>query len=135
MQLREEDVDHDDAYLISREMFRVFDEEMRCAICLSVYREPVALPCYHVYCHGCVTRQATEQKTLATTAQCAECKTEFSDRELRAAKELTPARCVKLRKLLDVYRSIRRLNQICSQEEVKPEEAVANHLRRSEGIM
>lgn len=86
MQLKEDVVDYDEAYLISTEMFKKFDEEMRCGICLNVYREPIELPCYHVYCLDCLRRQVTVQKRPDQFPRCAECNREFNMRTLVANK-------------------------------------------------
>jgi hypothetical protein len=46
-------------YCIPKEMFNVLEQEMRCGICLSVYKEPIELPCFHVFCLDCLRSQST----------------------------------------------------------------------------
>jgi len=47
-------VEESSIYCIPKEMFNVLEQEMRCGICLSVYKEPIELPCFHVFCLDCL---------------------------------------------------------------------------------
>ena len=49
-------------FLIPKNIFYKLEEEMRCGICLNILKEPLELPCFHVFCLDCLRRQVTIQK-------------------------------------------------------------------------
>ncbi|XP_068121827.1 E3 ubiquitin-protein ligase TRIM39-like [Hyperolius riggenbachi] len=46
--------------------------ELRCSICMEIYRDPVTLPCGHNFCRGCITRTWVHQ-VLLREYKCPEC--------------------------------------------------------------
>ncbi|XP_068108029.1 E3 ubiquitin-protein ligase TRIM39-like isoform X2 [Hyperolius riggenbachi] len=46
--------------------------ELRCSICMEIYRDPVTLPCGHNFCRGCIT-QAWDHQTHLREYKCPEC--------------------------------------------------------------
>ncbi|XP_068108034.1 E3 ubiquitin-protein ligase TRIM8-like [Hyperolius riggenbachi] len=46
--------------------------ELRCSICMEIYRDPVTLPCGHNFCRGCIT-QAWDHQTHLKEYKCPEC--------------------------------------------------------------
>ncbi|XP_068121855.1 E3 ubiquitin/ISG15 ligase TRIM25-like [Hyperolius riggenbachi] len=46
--------------------------ELRCSICMEIYRDPVTLPCGHNFCRGCITQAWDHQKHLREY-KCPEC--------------------------------------------------------------
>ncbi|XP_068094543.1 E3 ubiquitin-protein ligase TRIM39-like [Hyperolius riggenbachi] len=46
--------------------------ELRCSICMEIYRDPVTLPCGHNFCRGCITRAWDHQEDLQEY-KCPEC--------------------------------------------------------------
>lgn len=138
---REEDVEEvkiemreeDRIFCIPENMYKKLDEEMRCGICLNVYKDPIELPCYHVFCLECLRKQSTIQKTLETFPRCAECNRDFNMRTLIANKQCQSTN-VKINKLLEVYHSIRYLNDICSQEAPVFEVLAAKNQERIEAF-
>ncbi|XP_068109013.1 E3 ubiquitin/ISG15 ligase TRIM25-like [Hyperolius riggenbachi] len=46
--------------------------ELRCSICMEIYRDPVTLPCGHNFCRGCITQAWDHQKDLQEY-KCPEC--------------------------------------------------------------
>jgi len=127
----EEKKDFKSIFCLPEEMFKVFDQEMRCGICLNVYKDPIELPCYHVFCLECLRRQSTIQKSIETLPRCAECNRDFNMRTLLANKS---AQCknVKVNKLLDVYNAIKYLNDIFDEEEPDLSAAIELNQQRIE---
>ncbi|XP_036395446.1 E3 ubiquitin-protein ligase TRIM7-like [Megalops cyprinoides] len=54
------------------------EAELRCSICLTIYRDPVLLPCGHNFCRGCLDR-AWESRDMAVGYSCPECRAEFRE--------------------------------------------------------
>jgi len=50
---------------------------MSCSICLSSFRDPVCIPCGHVYCKRCLTDYANAPGYSDLTAKCPECRASF----------------------------------------------------------
>ncbi|XP_068120275.1 E3 ubiquitin/ISG15 ligase TRIM25-like isoform X2 [Hyperolius riggenbachi] len=46
--------------------------ELRCSICMEIYRDPVTLPCGHNFCRGCIT-QAWDHQMHLMEYKCPEC--------------------------------------------------------------
>ncbi|XP_068121803.1 E3 ubiquitin/ISG15 ligase TRIM25-like [Hyperolius riggenbachi] len=46
--------------------------ELRCSICMEIYRDPVTLPCGHNFCRGCIT-QAWDHQEHLLEYKCPEC--------------------------------------------------------------
>ncbi|XP_068111135.1 E3 ubiquitin/ISG15 ligase TRIM25-like [Hyperolius riggenbachi] len=46
--------------------------ELRCSICMEIYRDPVTLPCGHNFCRGCIT-QAWDYQVHLKEYKCPEC--------------------------------------------------------------
>ncbi|XP_068105814.1 E3 ubiquitin/ISG15 ligase TRIM25-like [Hyperolius riggenbachi] len=53
--------------------------ELRCCICMEIYRDPVTLPCGHSFCRGCITRTWDLRDDL-TEHKCPECQRNYSKR-------------------------------------------------------
>ncbi|XP_041424212.1 E3 ubiquitin/ISG15 ligase TRIM25-like [Xenopus laevis] len=54
-------------------------DELSCSICLSIYTDPVSLPCGHNFCRGCIgTTWDTQEGSGAYS--CPECRQEFKER-------------------------------------------------------
>ncbi|KAF9466159.1 hypothetical protein BDZ94DRAFT_1252248 [Collybia nuda] len=50
----------------------------KCSICLSAFREPVSIPCGHVYCTKCLADHVnTSGNEEATSSTCPTCRTSF----------------------------------------------------------
>uniref|UniRef100_A0A672PZQ8 E3 ubiquitin/ISG15 ligase TRIM25-like n=1 Tax=Sinocyclocheilus grahami TaxID=75366 RepID=A0A672PZQ8_SINGR len=54
--------------------------ELSCAICLQLYRDPVALPCGHNYCLGCIQKAASAEDPKSPK-RCPECREEYGSLE------------------------------------------------------
>ncbi|OCT73693.1 hypothetical protein XELAEV_18032656mg [Xenopus laevis] len=54
-------------------------DELSCSICLSIYTDPVMLPCGHNYCRGCIGKTWDTQKGSGAYS-CPECRQEFKER-------------------------------------------------------
>jgi hypothetical protein len=52
---------------------RVLEKEVTCPLCLDVFKEPMKLPCDHVYCKDCIKGLAL--RSLNATISCPECRT------------------------------------------------------------
>ncbi|XP_041422758.1 E3 ubiquitin-protein ligase TRIM7-like [Xenopus laevis] len=54
-------------------------DELSCSICLSIYTDPVSLPCSHNFCRGCIGRVLGTQEGSGPYS-CPECRQEFKER-------------------------------------------------------
>ncbi|OCT57670.1 hypothetical protein XELAEV_18003127mg [Xenopus laevis] len=54
-------------------------DELSCSICLSIYTDPVSLPCAHNFCRGCIGRVLDTQEGSGAYS-CPECRQEFKER-------------------------------------------------------
>ncbi|XP_041422855.1 E3 ubiquitin-protein ligase TRIM7-like [Xenopus laevis] len=54
-------------------------DELSCSICLSIYTDPVSLPCAHNFCRGCIGRVLGTQEGSGPYS-CPECRQEFKER-------------------------------------------------------
>ena len=52
---------------------QVLEEELTCALCLDLFKEPKKLPCDHVYCRDCLRSLALRSQNA--TISCPECHT------------------------------------------------------------
>lgn len=55
--------------------------ELSCPICLQLYRDPVALPCGHNYCLGCI-QNAAHAEDPKSLKRCPECREEYGSPEM-----------------------------------------------------
>jgi hypothetical protein len=69
--------------------------------------DPQQLPCFHFFCQACLRTQVTNQKTVEVLPRCAECNVPFTRRQLVSNK--------KFNSILEVFRSIRQANNLCTQ--------------------
>ncbi|XP_041422760.1 E3 ubiquitin-protein ligase TRIM39 isoform X2 [Xenopus laevis] len=53
-------------------------DELSCSICLSIYTDPVSLPCAHNFCRGCIGRVLGTQEGSGPYS-CPECRQEFKE--------------------------------------------------------
>ncbi|KAJ3588185.1 hypothetical protein NHX12_011779 [Muraenolepis orangiensis] len=53
-------------------------EDLTCAICCDLFREPVMLPCMHHFCKSCISRY---WRGLQGAASCPHCRQEFSSKQ------------------------------------------------------
>ncbi|XP_068094538.1 E3 ubiquitin/ISG15 ligase TRIM25-like [Hyperolius riggenbachi] len=53
--------------------------ELRCSICMEIYRDPVTLPCGHNFYRGCITRAWNHQEDLQEY-KCPECQKRYRKR-------------------------------------------------------
>ncbi|XP_021280865.1 BRCA1-associated RING domain protein 1 [Herrania umbratica] len=51
--------------------------ELKCPLCLNLFKQPSLLPCDHLFCHSCVVRSAE------FGPGCPICKTQYANRDLR----------------------------------------------------
>ncbi|KAE8595049.1 hypothetical protein XENTR_v10015463 [Xenopus tropicalis] len=54
-------------------------DELSCSICLSIYTDPVMLPCGHNFCRGCIGKTWDTQEGLGAYS-CPECRAEYQER-------------------------------------------------------
>ncbi|XP_004915670.2 E3 ubiquitin/ISG15 ligase TRIM25-like [Xenopus tropicalis] len=54
-------------------------DELSCSICLSIYTDPVMLPCGHNFCRGCVGSVMDAQEGLGAYS-CPDCRAEYQER-------------------------------------------------------
>uniref|UniRef100_A0A803JC47 Provisional ortholog of tripartite motif containing 25 n=1 Tax=Xenopus tropicalis TaxID=8364 RepID=A0A803JC47_XENTR len=54
-------------------------DELSCSICLSVYTDPVSLPCSHNFCRGCIGGVLGTQEGSGAYS-CPECRAEYRER-------------------------------------------------------
>ncbi|OCT60327.1 E3 ubiquitin/ISG15 ligase TRIM25 [Xenopus laevis] len=54
-------------------------EELTCSICLSIYTDPVTLPCGHYFCQGCIGKVLDTQEESGGYS-CPECRAEYQER-------------------------------------------------------
>ncbi|KAF8238104.1 hypothetical protein L208DRAFT_1243921 [Tricholoma matsutake] len=50
----------------------------KCSICLSPFKEPVSIPCGHVYCTKCLADHVNTPGSEDTTSSCPTCRTVFN---------------------------------------------------------
>ncbi|KAE8636985.1 hypothetical protein XENTR_v10003247 [Xenopus tropicalis] len=65
-------------------------DELSCSICLSIYTDPVSLPCGHNFCRGCIGGTwDTQEETFRENPSCPECRQRFKRKpELATAWKL-----------------------------------------------
>ncbi|OCT58411.1 E3 ubiquitin-protein ligase TRIM39 [Xenopus laevis] len=54
-------------------------DELNCSICLSIYTDPVMLPCGHNFCQGCIGK-ALDTQEGSRSYSCPECREEYQER-------------------------------------------------------
>ncbi|KAJ7224099.1 hypothetical protein GGX14DRAFT_424222, partial [Mycena pura] len=64
---------------------------MSCSICLSKLKDPVSIPCGHVYCTDCLTNHVTATSSDGFTSTCPSCRESFNmvRPEVRTAPSLS----------------------------------------------
>uniref|UniRef100_A0A4W3HBK4 RING-type domain-containing protein n=1 Tax=Callorhinchus milii TaxID=7868 RepID=A0A4W3HBK4_CALMI len=65
--------------MASRHQVQGLTEELKCAICLDFFTDPVSLGCGHNYCRSCITRSTENQKNNS----CPECRQDTAERNLK----------------------------------------------------
>ncbi|NXH09407.1 A33 protein, partial [Bucco capensis] len=68
------------AGMASRSQERSLREELTCAICYELFREPVMLDCMHHFCKACIQGY---WKSCTRTPSCPQCRREFPNRTFR----------------------------------------------------
>ncbi|XP_030641378.1 nuclear factor 7, ovary-like [Chanos chanos] len=61
---------------------------IQCSVCLSDYTDPVSLPCDHSYCRQCICGHVQASTRSDGKAECPECRTLFSPKDIRANRLL-----------------------------------------------
>ena len=56
------------------QMAAALDPELTCPICLELFQDPVALPCMHSYCRGCLASILQSNVDRRGGVQCPECR-------------------------------------------------------------
>ncbi|XP_068103262.1 E3 ubiquitin-protein ligase TRIM39-like [Hyperolius riggenbachi] len=56
--------------------------ELKCAICWSLYTEPVSLTCGHIFCHNCIGTALDTQERPGGAYTCPECRKKYPERPL-----------------------------------------------------
>jgi len=51
---------------------------IKCSICLTTFKDPVCLPCGHIYCSKCLSDHINAPSNKGMTASCPECRTDFN---------------------------------------------------------
>ncbi|KAM6968321.1 nuclear factor 7, brain-like [Aplochiton taeniatus] len=62
--------------------------ELKCAVCLTVFKDPVSLPCDHTYCRLCIIAYLGAH-SVKTQGRCPECRAPFSQADLRTHRIVT----------------------------------------------
>lgn len=60
--------------------------QIRCPVCWNDFRDPVCLPCEHLYCRSCIMEHMT--KNPADT-RCPECRRHFTQNDIRVNRVLS----------------------------------------------
>ena len=58
--------------MAAKEVRRVLEPEVTCALCLDVFSEPKKLPCDHVFCKHCL--EALVKRNVTRAVSCPECR-------------------------------------------------------------
>ena len=115
---------------LSPHQYESLDKEFKCPICRNIFDEnPKWLPCGHVFCTKCVKNQITREKQGEKLCKCAECKIEFSHRNLKEIKRFN--------RMLEIWRTLRISNNLCTQIPASfamfdPQAFVANFRRKKQ---
>ncbi|KAM3866168.1 tripartite motif-containing protein 16 [Diretmus argenteus] len=57
-------------------------DRFRCSICLETLKDPVAIPCGHSYCMGCISNYWDEEDHSSKANNCPQCRHTFSSRPI-----------------------------------------------------
>eukprot|EP00079_Xenopus_tropicalis_P031553 XP_017945324.1 PREDICTED: tripartite motif-containing protein 7-like [Xenopus tropicalis] len=76
---REKKVQFHFLFLISVTAAADLRDELSCSICLSIYTDPVSLPCGHNFCRGCIGGVLGTQEGSGRYS-CPECRAEYQER-------------------------------------------------------
>ncbi|KAF8202419.1 hypothetical protein BJ912DRAFT_441979 [Pholiota molesta] len=50
---------------------------LECSICISAFKDPVCLPCGHVYCKKCIIGHVNVPTNMGMTSTCPDCRSTF----------------------------------------------------------
>ncbi|KAE8636987.1 hypothetical protein XENTR_v10003249 [Xenopus tropicalis] len=81
-------------------------DELSCSICLSIYTDPVSLPCGHNFCRGCIGGVLGTQEGSGAYS-CPECRAEYQERPAlprnRALGNIAERKCSVHHKVLEYH--------------------------------
>lgn len=69
-------------------MASLVSSELKCAVCLNIFSDPVSLPCDHTYCLLCIRAHLGSDAAKAQ-GRCPECRAPFYQEDLRAHRIVT----------------------------------------------
>ncbi|OCT96283.1 hypothetical protein XELAEV_18013959mg [Xenopus laevis] len=55
-------------------------DELNCSVCLTIYSDPVMLPCGHNFCQGCIVQVLDTQEATGGVYTCPECRAQYMER-------------------------------------------------------
>ncbi|XP_073700545.1 tripartite motif-containing protein 16-like [Garra rufa] len=76
---------------------RICQDEFKCAVCLDLLKDPVAIPCGHSYCKICIT-DCWDQEDQMRVYRCPQCRQTFSPRPALARNTMLAEVVDKLKK-------------------------------------
>ncbi|ROJ01920.1 E3 ubiquitin/ISG15 ligase TRIM25 [Anabarilius grahami] len=77
---------------------RIFQDELRCAVCMDLLKDPVAIPCGHSYCKSCIT-VCWDEEDQKRVYSCPQCRQTFSPRPALAKNTILAEMVEKLKKI------------------------------------
>ncbi|XP_051747787.1 tripartite motif-containing protein 16-like protein isoform X2 [Ctenopharyngodon idella] len=76
---------------------RIYQDELRCAVCMDVLKDPVTIPCGHSYCKSCIT-VCWDEEDQKRVYSCPQCRQTFSPRPALAKNTILAEMVKKLKK-------------------------------------